>query len=552
MQDSGTNLTDHPLSCALTATADIPAVYLQQLWKIVHKVPNTKDTIRFKFDTQDITYTVDMFRDTLKLPVETPENLFVVPATIEIIESFMHTIGYSFFMKNLAQPWHKMFKDDIPLVSVYTTGNMIVRGMLISDAFLTKEIRATDDYKEYETVFVNVVVPINQPQSGKKRKQSAGETSSPRKSLKVTIRQKKQSTTLIPLPSDDRERDEIDEETLLSLALHKTAISAEAQENVAKVQEKLAEEEIQKMVKGKEDDESYVSGFADSMLNNDADDSGTRIEPRSHFCKWKTNSADDEASLIIADLMKKYPFIPHRPDEDYHFIKDDIPLLLKHKENVAKVQEKLPKEEIENMVEGEEDEESYASEFADSMFNDDDDDSDTRIEPLSHKENLKVVDEDEVNDKVKKDEKKNDDAEKQMMLLRRKHTMEALLACIGGMFKFASILKLNLSLMSESKDDNVEKTDDVAEEKDNDDQTDHTLTDQNAEECDDECATLANLIANLKLDVDENKKIQKQLKKANTSLAHELKECKSIFVETSRTLGESNSIRDNCLIALQK
>ncbi|GJZ06221.1 hypothetical protein Tco_0540014 [Tanacetum coccineum] len=73
-------------------------------------------------------------------------------------------------------------------------------------------------------------------------------------------------------------------------------------------------------------------------------------------------------------------------------------------------------------------------------------------------------------------------------------------------------------------------------------------TDQNAE---DERVALANLIANLKLDVDENKKIQKQLKKANTSLAHELKECKSILAETSRTLGESNSIRDSCLIALQ-
>ncbi|GJT00425.1 hypothetical protein Tco_0821594 [Tanacetum coccineum] len=40
--------------------------------------------------------------------------------------------------------------------------------------------------------------------------------------------------------------------------------------------------------------------------------------------------------------------------------------------------------------------------------------------------------------------------------------------------------------------------------------------DQNAVECDDERVALANLIANLKLDVDENKKIQKQLKKANS------------------------------------
>ncbi|GJY86482.1 hypothetical protein Tco_0500508 [Tanacetum coccineum] len=67
--------------------------------------------------------------------------------------------------------------------------------------------------------------------------------------------------------------------------------------------------------------------------------------------------------------------------------------------------------------------------------------------------------------------------------------------------------------------------------------------DQNAEEYDDEHIVLANLIANLKLDTDENKKIQKQLKKANASLAQELKECKSI-------LDESNRIRDIYLVAL--
>ncbi|GJY65971.1 reverse transcriptase domain-containing protein [Tanacetum coccineum] len=75
--------------------------------------------------------------------------------------------------------------------------------------------------------------------------------------------------------------------------------------------------------------------------------------------------------------------------------------------------------------------------------------------------------------------------------------------------------------------------------------------DQNDVECDDERVALANLIANLKLDVDENKKIQKQLKKVNATLTQELTECKSIFAETSRTLGESNSIQDSCLVALQ-
>nr|GEX51773.1 retrovirus-related Pol polyprotein from transposon TNT 1-94 [Tanacetum cinerariifolium] len=70
--------------------------------------------------------------------------------------------------------------------------------------------------------------------------------------------------------------------------------------------------------------------------------------------------------------------------------------------------------------------------------------------------------------------------------------------------------------------------------------------DQNDVERDDECVALANL----KLDVDE-KKIQKKLKKANTTLAQELKECKTILAETSKTLGESNSVQVSCLVTLQ-
>nr|GEW51042.1 hypothetical protein [Tanacetum cinerariifolium] len=70
-------------------------------------------------------------------------------------------------------------------------------------------------------------------------------------------------------------------------------------------------------------------------------------------------------------------------------------------------------------------------------------------------------------------------------------------------------------------------------------------TDQNIEECDDEHFALANLITNLTLDTEENKKILKQLKKTNVSLSQELKECKS-------NLKESNTTRDSYLIALQR
>ncbi|GJS24467.1 hypothetical protein Tco_0453099 [Tanacetum coccineum] len=74
--------------------------------------------------------------------------------------------------------------------------------------------------------------------------------------------------------------------------------------------------------------------------------------------------------------------------------------------------------------------------------------------------------------------------------------------------------------------------------------------DQNTDDHGDEHVVLANLIANLKLNVNENKKIQKQLRNANTSLTHELKECKSTLEETNKTLGESNRTRDRYLIAL--
>ncbi|GKD49802.1 hypothetical protein Tco_1278778, partial [Tanacetum coccineum] len=105
-------LLDHPLSYALTATADVLVVYLQQFWRTVSKVPSTKDTIKFMLDTQEFAYTVDMFHGILHLPVETPENSFVTLVNIETIEAFMNWVGYqgvvekvsAFYTKNLAQP----------------------------------------------------------------------------------------------------------------------------------------------------------------------------------------------------------------------------------------------------------------------------------------------------------------------------------------------------------------------------------------------------------------------------------------------------------------
>ncbi|GKD61056.1 hypothetical protein Tco_1298565 [Tanacetum coccineum] len=74
------------------------------------------------------------------------------------------------------------------------------------------------------------------PLRKRKGKQAVKESSSPKKSLKIKIRQlKPTSTTHLP-PSDDQERDDLIEATQLSLALDKTAKVYKEQQNVAAVE----------------------------------------------------------------------------------------------------------------------------------------------------------------------------------------------------------------------------------------------------------------------------------------------------------------------------
>ncbi|GKE20509.1 hypothetical protein Tco_1432021 [Tanacetum coccineum] len=156
--------------------------------------------------------------------------------------------------KRLEEDYHSI-KDDVPLVSVYTTRNVLVRGMLIPDALLTTKIRETDDFKEYETVFMKsprTPTVSASPQETKKRKQDVGESSSRR----ITIKRKKQN-----------------------------------------------EEEIDKLVDGDDDDESSASAFADSVLNDDGDDTGSKLEPGS--CKEHPEHVSDDDEQKNDEAIEK-------------------------------------------------------------------------------------------------------------------------------------------------------------------------------------------------------------------------------------------------------
>ncbi|GJR04439.1 hypothetical protein Tco_0527423 [Tanacetum coccineum] len=183
----GLILLDHCLSHALTATADVPAVYLQQFWRTVSKVPDTEDTIKFLLDTEQFIYTVDVFRDTLQLPVETLENPFVAPANIHTIEAFMNKVGYQGVVdkkfpnipKRIEEDYHSI-KDDVPLVT---------------------EIRETNDFKEYETVFMKVAYRFCWSSGDEEEEADCWRIKFTKKSLKITIKQKQ----IVEKDDDDSE-----------------------------------------------------------------------------------------------------------------------------------------------------------------------------------------------------------------------------------------------------------------------------------------------------------------------------------------------------------
>ncbi|GKG53796.1 hypothetical protein Tco_0555196, partial [Tanacetum coccineum] len=89
----------------------------------------------------------------------------------------------------------------------------------------------------------------------------------------------------------------IAEATQVSLIMHKTAIAAEAKENIAKVQEKLDEEEIKKMVDRSDDDETDSDDFATNMMNEDGYDFDDKIVLGNH----KENPeviVDDDVNVV--------------------------------------------------------------------------------------------------------------------------------------------------------------------------------------------------------------------------------------------------------------
>ncbi|GJU54328.1 hypothetical protein Tco_1228042 [Tanacetum coccineum] len=121
--------------------------------------------------------------------------------------------------------------------------------------------------------------------------------------------------------------------------------------------------------------------------------------------------------LIIADLMKKSPNIPKRLEEDYHSIKDDVPLIrdtddFKEYEMVF-MEVDVPMNQPplvtkkRKQIAGESNSPHKSLKITikqKQIVEKDDDDSEDRIEPGSHKDNPEVVDDDDDKEREKKDD----------------------------------------------------------------------------------------------------------------------------------------------------
>ncbi|GJY09755.1 retrovirus-related pol polyprotein from transposon TNT 1-94 [Tanacetum coccineum] len=121
-------------------------------------------------DTQQFTYTVDMFRDTLHLLVETLKNPFVAPANIHTIEAFMNKVGYQCIVDKVVFFLHEKFASTVEAIQYPCFIKLIVADLMKKFPDIPKMLEEDyhsikDDVQlEYETVFIKVDVPMNQPQ----------------------------------------------------------------------------------------------------------------------------------------------------------------------------------------------------------------------------------------------------------------------------------------------------------------------------------------------------------------------------------------------------
>ncbi|GKA48991.1 putative reverse transcriptase domain-containing protein [Tanacetum coccineum] len=312
-------LQNHPLGFSIVVSSSVPWIYLGQFWHTL-KENGSKYRLSFVLDKKELTMTLNDFRTIFQLPQATDNNhecfvtspkvtgfdqpplqimqmLYYFVNNIHVdyanllweglhlsLEHPLTLIPYPRFTKLIVSHYMTTFpkiskkvhdkyhnlEDDEMVKSIFNSRkNKAGVGMKIPSWMITDEMKVTEHYRIYASTF-RVDVPTTQSQLIESTLGTHRITSSPRTPNPDSTR----LTPPTPVLTADEADDIILQDTIqLSITEQKSHDEIEAKQNVEKVKEHLAAEEIEKMVEGTEN--------VDSTLDSQ-NVSGTRIEPRSN------------------------------------------------------------------------------------------------------------------------------------------------------------------------------------------------------------------------------------------------------------------------------
>ncbi|GKC79384.1 hypothetical protein Tco_1130158 [Tanacetum coccineum] len=193
----GEILRRHPLYYALTASASVPWIYMQQMWHTL-KLVDSKDKFKFMVDEEEVMFLMNDLQTLFQLPQATDNNHVdlvespKLPTMLEFLNEIdyiallweglhyqlMHSttnVPYPRFTKIIidhiltmhpeipkrtTEPYHRVENDEV-VKSIFNYGKTKRRGMRIPNWLLTEEIKQTNAYKVYAADF-QIAVPMTQ------------------------------------------------------------------------------------------------------------------------------------------------------------------------------------------------------------------------------------------------------------------------------------------------------------------------------------------------------------------------------------------------------
>ncbi|GKB21411.1 hypothetical protein Tco_0855334 [Tanacetum coccineum] len=120
-----------PCYNAFLITADVPEIYMHQLWFTISKIKDTS-SYQFKLDKKKFKVGVEVFRKVLQICPRLPNQEFIEPPSHEEIVTFIKELGYrgqlesinKLYIDHMSQPWRTLASITNKCLSRKTTDFM--------------------------------------------------------------------------------------------------------------------------------------------------------------------------------------------------------------------------------------------------------------------------------------------------------------------------------------------------------------------------------------------------------------------------------------------